>query len=207
MKRHKLNFGNRTILEQIAICRRVSAGIAKLPAEHRRQMPFPDVAGKTDEAAVACAEVKQLKTALRTALTRRNQKVRAAREAATNAAAGIRSLTGGDPAAMLAAGLGIAKDRQAIGRPDAPGNVRVVPTDFEGAVRLRWKRPVRRCTFAVEGTTDPAARTGWQRQLTCFKQSCEVTGLESGVKYWFRVAATNAHGQGPWSQPVSARVK
>jgi hypothetical protein len=34
-----------------------------------------------------------------------------------------------------------------------------------------------------------------------------MTGLESGVKYWFRVSASNAHGQGPWSQPVSARVK
>jgi hypothetical protein len=34
-----------------------------------------------------------------------------------------------------------------------------------------------------------------------------VTGLESGVKCWFRVAATNAHGQGPWSQVVNVRVK
>ncbi|HXE41727.1 MAG TPA: fibronectin type III domain-containing protein [Candidatus Baltobacteraceae bacterium] len=206
MKRHKLNFGNRTILEQIAICRRVSDGIAKLPDEDRKQLSKPDVARKTDEAAAACAEVESLKTQLRAALTRRNQKVRAAREAATNAAAGIRGLTGGDAAAMLAAGLGVAKDRQPVGKPDAPGNVRVLPTDFDGAARLRWKRPVRRCSFAVQATTAPMAQRGWKHQLTCFKQSCLVTGLKSG-KYWFRVSASNAHGQGPWSQPVSAWVK
>ena len=207
MKRHKLNFGNRTILEQIAICRRVADGIAKLPAEHREKLAKPDVARKTDEVTEACAEVESLKTQLRAALTRRNQKMRAARDAATNAAAGIRSVTFGDPAAMLAAGLGVMRDKQPVGKPDAPGQLRVLPVDFEGTVRLRWKRPVRRCSFAVEATTDPAAQTGWKRQLTCFKQSCTVKDLAGGTKYWFRVAATNAHGQGPWSQPVSAWVK
>jgi hypothetical protein len=78
---------------------------------------------------------------------------------------------------------------------------------LEGRVRLRWKRPVRRCAFSIEATTDPAARSGWKHAATCIRQSCVVGGLESGVKYWFRVAASNAHGQGPWSQPVSARVK
>ena len=34
-----------------------------------------------------------------------------------------------------------------------------------------------------------------------------VPDLESGKKYWFRVTASNAHGQGPWSQPVCVRVK
>jgi hypothetical protein len=31
--------------------------------------------------------------------------------------------------------------------------------------------------------------------------------MESGVKYRFRVAATNARGQGLWGQPVSAKVE
>jgi hypothetical protein len=31
--------------------------------------------------------------------------------------------------------------------------------------------------------------------------------LTSGVKCWFWVSAINAHGAGPWSNVVSARVK
>jgi hypothetical protein len=31
--------------------------------------------------------------------------------------------------------------------------------------------------------------------------------LLSGGKYWFRVCANNAHGDGPWSDVVCVRVK
>jgi hypothetical protein len=207
MKKPKLNFGNKTILEQLAICRRVADGAAKLPAEHREKIAEHDVAGRTEEAQQANAEVESLKIALKSALRQRDEKVRAARDASSAAAGLIFIVTNGNAAAMLAAGLDIVRDKQPVGLPDAPGQLRVLPVDFEGTVRLRWKRPVRRCSFIVEATTDPAAQTGWKRQLTCFKQSCTVKDLAGGKKYWLRVAAANAHGQGPWSQPVSAWVK
>ena len=109
--------------------------------------------------------------------------------------------------ALLAAGVGIKKAKQPVGIPDAPARLRVVSTEFEGAVSLRWKRPVRRCAFTIQMTTAPAATRGWKSVGISIKQSGIVTGLKSGLKCWFRVAASNAHGQGPWSQPVSARVK
>ncbi len=207
MKRFKLGFGNKTVLEQIAICRRVAAGIAKLPAAHRRFMTGQLVADSVAEAAEAHAEAEALKTSLKAALVKRATKVRAMRDCTNSAASALTAATMGDPAALLAAGLGIVKEKQPVGMPGTPSRLRVVLTDFEGRVRLRWKRPVRRCTFLVEMTTDRAARTGWKQVTICVKQTCDVTGLASGRKYWFRVAASNAHGQGPWSQPVSARVK
>jgi hypothetical protein len=201
MKRFKLGFGNRTILEQIAICRRVADGIAKLPAAH-------PVAESVAAASDANAEVESLKTALRAALARRDTKVHAMRDHTTAAASSIMAATGGEPAALLAAGLGVVKAKQPVGRPDAPTQLRVLGTDFEGKVRLRWKRPVRRCAFLVQLTTDPAAVRGWKPAgVVSIRQTCYVPGLASGEKYWFRVAATNTHGPGPWSQPVSARVK
>lgn len=207
MKKPKLNFGNKTILEQLAICQRVADGVARLSTEHREKIAEHDVAGRTAEARQAVAEVESLKIALKSALRRRDDKVRAARDTAGYAASVIAYLTAHNPAAMLAAGLDIVRDKQPIGLPAAPGQLRVLPVDFEGTARLRWKRPVRRCSFDVEATTDPAAQTGWKHQLTCFKQTCTVKDLAGGKKYWFRVGASNAHGQGPWSQPVRASVK
>jgi hypothetical protein len=32
-------------------------------------------------------------------------------------------------------------------------------------------------------------------------------GNKSGGKYRFRISALNAHGPGPWSNPVAVRVK
>jgi hypothetical protein len=207
MKHCKLGFGNRTVLEQIAICRRVAGGIAKLPAKQQQGVAKYPVADSVAEAAAAVAEVDSLKTALRAALVRRNTKVSAMRDHTTRAASVITVATGGDPEALLAVGVGVAKAKSPVGRPAAPTRLRVVETNFEGAVRLRWKRPVRRCTFLIQMTTAPSALRGWKSVGISIKQTGTVTGLKSGLKGWFRVAATNAHGQGPWSQPVSARVK
>lgn len=207
MKHCKLGFGNRTVLEQIAICRRVAGGIAKLPAKHSLAVAKYPVAASVTEAEAAVAEVESLKTALRAALVRRNSKVNIMRGHTTRAAAVIAVATGGDPEALLTAGVGVAKAKQPVGLPAAPALLCVVSTEVEGAVRLRWKRPVRRCTFLIQMTTTPAATRGWKQVALSLRQSCTVTGLKSGVKGWFRVAASNSHGQGPWSQPVSARVK
>jgi hypothetical protein len=206
MKRFKLGFGNRPLLEQIAICRRVADGMGKLPAENRRTLARHPVAASVAEAADAYAQVESLKIALRAALSKRDLKVRAMRDHTTAAAHGLAAIADA-PATLLAMGVGIAKTKQPVGRPDAPMRLRILSTEFEGTVRLRWKRPVRRCTFIIQTTTAPTATRGWKQAALSVRQTCDVTGLVSGAKYWFRVSATNAHGQGPWSQPVNARVK
>jgi hypothetical protein len=66
--------------------------------------------------------------------------------------------TGGDPVALLAAGVGVKKDKQPVGKPGAPTLMRVLSADYPKArVSLRWKRPVRRCAFLIQMTTDPTA--------------------------------------------------
>jgi hypothetical protein len=207
MNRFKLGFGNRPISEQINICRRVAHGIGKLPAEQREQLARHPVADLVAEAADAVTEVDILKATLRATLARRDEKVATMRAHTTTAALLINMLTDGSPVALLAAGVGVKKPKQPVGKPGAPALMRVVSTETEGAVSLRWKRPVRRCTFIIQMTTAPAATRGWKQVAIGFRQSCTMTQLKSGQKCWFRVAATNAHGQGPWSQRVSARVK
>ena len=207
MKRYKLGFGNRSILEQINICRRVATGIGKLPAEQRRALAPHLVAASVTEAAEAVAEVESLKTTLRAALVRRNEKVAAMRKHTNSAALMITVLTDGSPASLLAAGVGVKKTKQPVGKPGAPTLLVAVGMEVEGTVRLRWQRPLRRCTFFIQMTTAPAATRGWKQAAIGIRQSCNLIGLKSGQKYWFRVMATNAHGPGPWSQPASARVK
>jgi hypothetical protein len=207
MKHHKLGFANRPVHEQLAICQRVADGVARLPAAHREALAEIPIADSTEAAAQACAAVETAKHALKAALHDRKLKLRAAREHAHYVGLQLSARTAGDPAAFLQAGLEIAKVKQPVGRPDAPENLRALATEFEGKVRLRWQRPVRRCYFDIEATTDPSATTGWKQVAGSLRQTCEVSGLESGKKYWFRVAASNAHGQGPWSQAVCVRVK
>ncbi len=207
MKRHKLSFANRPVHEQLAICQRVADGVATLPAEQRELLAEIPIADSTEAAAKACAAVEAAKLALKAALHDRKIKLRAARQHADYIGLKLSSKAADDPAAFLRAGLEVAKEKQPVGLPSAPAHLRARATDFEGRAKLRWLRPVRRCTFLVEMTTDPNAATGWKQVRISLRQSCEVDGLESGKKYWFRLAASNAHGQGPWSQAVSVRVK
>ena len=90
----KLGFGNRTILEQITICRRVANGIGKLPAEQQQKLARQPVAASVAEAADAVAEVESLKTALRAALAKRDEKVAAAATTTLALVSGDKASTG-----------------------------------------------------------------------------------------------------------------
>ena len=52
--------------------------------------------------------------------------------------------------------------------------------------------------------TDPMLEANWHQIGMDSKTKCTATGLISGTKYWFRVAAlgTGTGNQSPWSDPV-----
>ncbi len=54
-------------------------------------------------------------------------------------------------------------------------------------------------THVVEVCPDPLSEANWKRIGLPTKSSFTASGLTSGNKYWFRVAAVGAAGQGPWS--------
>jgi hypothetical protein len=135
MKRFKLGFRNRSVLEQIAICRRVDDCLCKLPTEKRAALAKNPVAALVAEATEAQARVEALRLELRSALSDRQSKVRAARNAVTRAASRILGETGGDPAGMLAAGLEIEAEKRAVGRPATPDDFALeVFDDFRTAL-------------------------------------------------------------------------
>ena len=120
----------------------------------------------------------------------------------------LRSCFAPDPIEMCAAGMELeASKRRSVGAPARVANLRVQPDTHATLVKLRWERSVRRCAFEIQTRLDGEPESEWRTDHTCLQQSCVVKALKSGGLYWFRVRAHNAHGPGPWSNPVSARVK
>jgi Fibronectin type III domain len=209
MQHHKLDFRNKTHLEQIGMCDRLIAGADTLPEEQRRQIvQLENLRAHAAAARASHERIAVLRAQLKSEVSHRREILARARNAATGTALGISLATNYQPAAMMAAGLELAAPNTApVGKPGAPSNLRAEATDKEGEVRLRWQRTVRRCTFDVQWHTDPPDADHWHPEDSCTKAKTLVKGLVSGAKYWFRVRATNAHGQGPWSQMASARAK
>ena len=76
--------------------------------------------------------------------------------------------------------------------------------DADGEIDLHWN-PIKRGlnSYVIEYTTDPAGQTGWGHTKVCTASKITLTGLTSATRYWFRVAAVGAAGQGPWSDAAT----
>lgn len=207
MQRFKLGFRNKSVLEQLAICDRALAGLTANIATHADASLVTKAQATVDALRASQERVNSLQAALKSELSRRNELLRQARKQVTNASLGGAIGVQFDPAKMLGLGLELEKPKSVrVGLPPVPEDFHAEPMANEGAVRLTWRRTLRRDWFEISYSTDPNA-TEWQLMDTSFRQSCVIEGLVSGQKYWFRVRAANTNGRSAWSGFAVARVK
>ena len=148
--------------------------------------------------------MNNLTTELKAATLRRKQNLKTYCQAVSSAGLTVSSHATSEGEIALH-GLSVERPKLRLPAPDAPAQLRSLPCHTAGAVKLRWKRPCRRCWFSVEMTTDPNATSGWAQVLVHAAMKAEITGLQAGMLYWFRVRAGNSAGYGSWSNPISVR--
>jgi hypothetical protein len=54
----------------------------------------------------------------------------------------------------------------------------------------------------IECSQDPITETSWKNMGTVTEVKYVGNGATPGHKCWYRVAAVNRAGQGPWSDPA-----
>lgn len=200
----KLGLRNQTMAQRFAICGRIVDAIARLPEAERARFDLERLNEARTAAEQADRDVNNLTAQLKAATLRRKQNLKKYCHEVSMAGllVSIDAKSEGDIAKH---GLSVERPKLRLPAPDAPAQFRSLPCDKAGAVKLRWKRPCRRCWFEVQMTTDPQATSGWTQALIHTATKVEITGLQAGVLYWFRVRAGNAAGHGSWSNPVSVR--
>ena len=90
--------------------------------------------------------------------------------------------------------------------PNAPASIIYVKALSETSVQLKWEKVSNATGCEVEYTTKKIYfdSSGEVKSLSVnSKEYAEVTGLESGEEYFFRVRAVNDKGQSGWSEIVS----
>lgn len=116
------------------------------------------------------------------------------------------ALANGDPSAILSTGFGVRGRNARSQHLPAPTRLSVSTNGVPGRTELRWGA-VRGATFyLVEMSLDITSDDNFRPMATSTRASCEVDGAEPGKAAWFRVAAVNPAGPGPWSQPIPRPV-
>jgi len=110
----------------------------------------------------------------------------------------------GDPAIILKSGFNVSKQREPSIRDSFivqaganPAEVILNRKAQPGAKSYIWQYR----SGALPGIDQSWVFAGFSTQARFV-----VKGLESGSKYWFRVAAITINGTGPWSEPVMKMV-
>jgi hypothetical protein len=115
----------------------------------------------------------------------------------------------------LIAGLGVEHKKKtptrttALVTVDAPGKIDVVHAKISTAVRILLGRVPGAVTYIVQACHgDPNNEAGWDKEwhFTRIKGGLEVSGLEPGKVYYFRVRCLGHAGLGPWSPYVHIMV-
>jgi hypothetical protein len=196
----KLGFRNKNVDQQVTICANFLHGAGKLPAATREGLSLDklsDAINATEELAARYRALRSEARAVRAALNAQAARLR--RAALSNVL--LLSNRVRTAAEFKTAGLRLEKDRRPVARPGAPTEFRGETGDLEGTVRLIYRRPVRRCVFVIE-RAEGSSPTRWKHELVTTHTRPVLRDLAPGQYHWFRVAAINKQGRGPWSQPI-----
>ncbi|MGB8170000.1 MAG: fibronectin type III domain-containing protein [Chthoniobacteraceae bacterium] len=81
-------------------------------------------------------------------------------------------------------------------------NVRVGYNGSPGYSDVRWDRDPNADAYMVQCSPDPITETSWKNMGTVTRARFEGNGATPGQRCWYRIAAVNALGEGPWSEPA-----
>jgi hypothetical protein len=115
----------------------------------------------------------------------------------------VENASGGDQSKIESSGFDVRNvPAGPIGALPAPANVEVTPHDIPGTVNMVWEKVRGAKSYTVERAVD-APTLNWTTALNSTKTKTVVNTMVSGTKYWFRVSAIGAAGQGAASDPIA----
>lgn len=114
----------------------------------------------------------------------------------------VQGISEGDKKLILSAAFDVTKERTPMPPPEAPSELRVIRSAVAGVLKTRWKKVRGAVLYYVEMK---AGKDGeFARVVSTTRTSHEMSELETGTEYYFRVQAVASSGISPMSE-VSAQ--
>jgi hypothetical protein len=112
----------------------------------------------------------------------------------------VQQASGGDEITILSSGMEVKAPKTPPQPLEAPTALSITTGKTEGAVLLKWQPVTGAKAYVTQQSAD--GTTAWTNAANSTKSTAPVTGLTTGAKVWFRVAALGPKGQGPWCEPT-----
>jgi len=203
MAKVKLSLRDLTIPQKVQFMRQVKTAMT---GNANFTTPVPSLATLGTKADDLEAKYNDAQASRQTAQQKTNLQITSDNDAnatLTQLAAYVENASAGDTVKIQSSGMDVRADGAPIGTLPAPGNLIVTAGDNDGELDPDWDSVRGATSYVVQKSADPFSSTTWQNAGVVTKSKMTVTGLTSGDKYWFRVAAVGSAGQGPWSDPAT----
>jgi fibronectin type III domain protein len=206
MAQIKLNFSRLSIPEKIARARQI---VLSITGNAQFPTPQPALAAITAAATAleqAASDATIARQEAKAKTTIQNAKEDALDKLISQAAGYVTAIAGGDEQIIQSAGMDVRAAPGASAVPAQPQALGATAGDHDGQMDLSWDPVVSATSYVIETSPDPPTGTSWNHLGVSTKSSFTVTGLVSGSRIWFRVAAVNPAGQSGWSDPATKIV-
>ena len=111
----------------------------------------------------------------------------------------VQSASFGDETVIISSGFDVHKDRSPVRNIGTPQNISGKAGAKDGEVAVSWDRVPGAKAYNIQ--MSPDGNNSWTFCGTATRSQFLCTGLDSGSKCFFRVAAIGPLGQSGWSDP------
>ena len=206
MAQIKLNFSRLSVRDKITQVRQIIASMTDNPTFPSPQPPLATVSAGVSALEQSESDVQGVRQEAKTKTTIRNAKEDDLDRLVAQLVGYVTMISGGDEAIIQSAGMDVRAAPGVSTAPSQPQGLAATAGDHDGTMDLSWDPVVEAASYVIEMSADPPTANSWQHQGISTKSSFTVPGLTSGARVWFRVAAVNASGQSPWSDPSTKTV-
>jgi hypothetical protein len=195
-----------SVTDKLAKGRHIVGSLNNNPAFATPSPPLPEVTSALDELDKAQAAVQAAKSDVATRVLAQDGAEAKVNQMLTQLAGYVESVAGTDDGLITSIGMETKSSRSAPQPPNVPHGLSATAGEHEGEIKLAWKAISNARSYAIESSQDPATASSWTHLGVATSASKAISGLTSGKRYWFRVAAIGAGGQSGWSEHATKVV-
>lgn len=206
MSKIKLNLRGLSITEKIEFARQT---ITAMTGNANFPTPAPALAGITtaiNAFETAYNDAENTRNIAKTKTAIQHQKENDLDNLLTQLSNYVENTSNGDEAKIKSAGM------QPKAKPIALGDLAKVMSlhasagDFETDIDLAWDAMKGAKSYEIEFCIDPIEDAKWKHCKVVTSSKATIKNLETKQRYWFKVSAIGAAGQGPFSDPATKIV-